>query len=93
MRLRQRRIRKLYEAGLRLVKQGRYTHAFGRFRTVVRLQPDNLQARLKLGVLQARLGDHAGANETVRWVRKNVGDDAADRLRQAQLKAMARRKP
>jgi len=92
-RLRQRHIRKLYEAGLRLLRQGRYTPAYQSFTKVVRLQPDNLQARLKLGVLQARLGDHSGANQTVRWVRNNIGDDAADRLRKAQLKAMAFRKP
>jgi len=92
-RLRQRRMRRLYEVGRRLVQQRRYTAAYGRFSTLVRLQPDNLRARLELGVLQARLGDHTGANQTVRWVRKNIGDDAADRLRQAQLKAMSPRKP
>ena len=92
-RLRSRRLRKLYESGLRLLRQRRYTAAYQRFRKVVRLEPSNLAARLKLGVLQARLGDHTGANETVRWVRNNVGDDAADRLRKAQLKAMAGRKP
>lgn len=93
LRLRQRRIRKLYEAGLRFLRQRRFTAAYQRFGKVVRLQPDNLQARLKLGVLQARLGDHTGANQTVRWVRNHVGDDAADRLRKAQLKAMGLRKP
>lgn len=93
LRLRQRRIRKLYEAGLRFLRQGRFTNAYQRFSNVVRLQPDNLQARLKLGVLQARLGDHTGANQTVRWVRNHVSDDAADRLRKAQLNAMVPRKP
>lgn len=93
LRLRRRRLRKLYEAALRLLKQGRYTTAYQRFRKVVRLHPGHLQARLKLGVLQARVGDHSGAIETVRWVRNNVGDDAADRLRQAQLKVMAGSKP
>lgn len=93
LRLRQRRIRKLYEAGLRLLRQGRFTPAYQRFKKVVHLQPNNLQARLKLGVLQARLGDHAAANQTVRWVRNNVGDDAADRLRKAQLKAMVSTRP
>ncbi len=93
LRLRQRRIRKLFEAGLRLVRQRRYTAAYGQLRKVVRLQPDNLRARLELGVVQARLGDHTGANQTVRWVRNNVGDAAADRLRKAQLKAMSSPKP
>jgi len=92
-RLRQRRIRLLHQAGLRFLRQHRYTAAYKRFSEVVRLQPGNLTARLKLGVLQARLGDHTGANQTVRWVRNHVSDAAADRLRRQQLKAMVPRKP
>jgi outer membrane protein OmpA-like peptidoglycan-associated protein len=93
LRLRQRRIRKIYEGALRLVRRRQYTAAYGQLHKVVRMQPGNLAARLELGVVQARLGDHTGANQTVRWIRTNIGDDAADRLRKAQLKAMSPRKP
>ncbi|MFC1482179.1 tetratricopeptide repeat protein [Myxococcota bacterium] len=65
----------------RLKRRGALSEALALYQSAVQLAPRDLSFRIRLGMIQARLGDVSGALRTLEWVRRQAGESRADRLR------------